>query len=171
MSSQFFHKARNFQITGGTFNQVQGDQYNNNYTTTIVQAKEKEPSEFDEYFKLKLGGIFKLRDVGCSAYSRRGDDREETEDGEPRTCRTICTARVLEQPGMVFTMLQYSGPDAHRAFLEDFRTLSSTLTSNASQIYGYSKSKIPSLLLYNDLAPVLQLTLNGLGLMYLSSLA
>ncbi|KAK1230465.1 hypothetical protein PQX77_006443 [Marasmius sp. AFHP31] len=174
MSSQFFHKARNLQITGGSFNQVQGDQYNN-YTTTIVQAKEEEPSEFDEYFKVKLGGILKLRDVGCSTNSRPWDDgcRWEWEVGKPRTCRTICTAKVLEQPGMVFTMLQYGGPDAHRAFLEDFRMLSSTLTSNVSQIYGYSKSKIPSLVLYNDLAPASQLEgkLGDLGVLYLSSLA
>ncbi|KAK1216532.1 hypothetical protein PQX77_020827 [Marasmius sp. AFHP31] len=158
MSSRFFHKARNFQITGGSFNQVQGDQYN--YTTTVVQAKEGEPSEFDEYFKVKLGGIFKLRDVGSSAYPRRWDDG-------------IGGTKVLEQPGMVFTMLQYSGPDAHRAFLEDFRMLSGTLTSNVSQIYGYSKSSIPSLILYNDLAPASQLIKDNLdlGVMYLLSLA
>ncbi|KAK1216530.1 hypothetical protein PQX77_020825 [Marasmius sp. AFHP31] len=112
MFSRFFHKARNFQITGGSFNQVQGDQYN---YTTIVQAKEGEPSEFDEYFKVKLGGIFKLRDVGSSAYPRRWDDgdRWKWEEEKPRSDKTICTARVLEQPGMVFTMVQYSGPDAH----------------------------------------------------------
>ncbi|KAK1216603.1 hypothetical protein PQX77_020723 [Marasmius sp. AFHP31] len=176
MFSQFLHKARNFQITGSTFNQVQGDQYNSNYTTTIVQAKEEEPSEFDEYFKVKLGGIFKLRDVGSSAYPRRWDngDRYWPEQGKPRSDKTICTARVLEQPGMVFTILQYSGPDAHRAFLKDFRMLSNTVTSNASQIYGYSKSSIPSLILYNDLVPALQLALNGiigtLGLMYLGNI-
>ncbi|KAK1225138.1 hypothetical protein PQX77_011920 [Marasmius sp. AFHP31] len=172
MLSRFFHKARNFQITGGSFNQVQGDQYN---YTTIVQAKEGEPSEFDEYFKVKLGGIFKLRDVGSSAYPRRWDngDRWEWEEGKPRSDKTVCIARVLEQPGMVFTMLQYSGPDAHRAFLEDFRMLSSTLTSNASQIYGYSKSSIPSLILYNDLAPASRLMKGNLdlGVMYLLSLA
>ncbi|KAK1225137.1 hypothetical protein PQX77_011919 [Marasmius sp. AFHP31] len=176
MSSQFFHKARNLRITGGSFNQVQGDQYNNNnYTTTIVQAKEEEPSEFDEYFKLRLGGIFKLRDVGSSAYPRRWDegDRYRSEEGKPRSDKTICTAKVLERPGMVFTMLQYSGPDAHRAFLEDFRMLSSTLTSNASQIYGYSKSSIPSLILYNDLAPASQLegNIGFLGRRYICSLA
>ncbi|KAK1229287.1 hypothetical protein PQX77_007654 [Marasmius sp. AFHP31] len=173
MLSRFFHKARNFQITGSTFNQVQGDQHNT-YTTTIVQAKE-EPSEFDEYFKLRLGGIFKLRDVGSTSYPRRWDDgrREWGEEGELRFDKTICTARVLEQPGMVFTMLQYSGPDAHRAFLEDFRMLSNTLTSNASQIYGYSKSSIPSLILYNDLAPASRLMEGNLdlGVMYLLSLA
>ncbi|KAK1225900.1 hypothetical protein PQX77_011148 [Marasmius sp. AFHP31] len=170
MLSRFFHKARNFQITGSTFNQVQGDQYN---YTTVVQAKEGEPSEFDEYFKVKLGGILKLRDVGSSAYPRRWDDGDRwEEEGKLRSDKTICTAKVLEQPGMVFTMLQYSGPDAHRAFLEDFRMLSSTLTSNASQIYGYSKSSIPSLILYNNLAPASQLQgkLGPLGIRYLCSL-
>ncbi|KAK1224741.1 hypothetical protein PQX77_012337 [Marasmius sp. AFHP31] len=173
MFSRFFHKARNFQITDGSFNQVQGDQHNHNYTTTIVQAKEEEPSEFDEYFKVKLGRILKLRDVGSSAYPRQWDDgrRGWGEKGKPRSDKTICTARVLEQPGMVFTMLQYSGPDAHRAFLEDFRMLSNTLTSNASQIYGYSKSSIPSLILHNDLAPVSQFNSNigVLGGRYFSS--
>ncbi|KAK1233422.1 hypothetical protein PQX77_003418 [Marasmius sp. AFHP31] len=136
MLSRFFHKARNFQITGGSFNHVQGDQHNHNYTTTIVQAKEEEPSEFDEYFKVKLGGILKLRDVGSSAYPRQWDDGRR-EWGRGRT--------------------SYSGPDAHRAFLEDFRMLSGTLTSNVSQIYGYSKSSIPSLLLYHNLAPASRL--------------
>ncbi|KAK1216533.1 hypothetical protein PQX77_020828 [Marasmius sp. AFHP31] len=175
MLSRFFHKARNFQITGGSFNHVQGDQHNHNYTTTIAQAKEEEPSEFDEYFKVKLGGIFKLRDVGSTAYPRRWDDgrREWVQEGELRSDRTICTAKVLEQPGMVFTMLQYSGPDAHRAFLEDFRMLSSTLTSDVSQIYGYSKSSIPSLILYSDLAPASQFKgdIGVLGVLYLCSLA
>ncbi|KAK1225148.1 hypothetical protein PQX77_011930 [Marasmius sp. AFHP31] len=175
MLSRFFHKARNFQITGGSFNHVQGDQHNHNYMTTIVQAKEEEPSEFDEYFKVKLGGIFKLRDVGSSAYPRRWDDgrREWWEEGKPRSDKTIFMARVLEQPGIVFTMLQYSGPDAHRAFLEDFQMLSSTLTSDASQIYGYSKSSIPSLILYSDLAPASQFKgdIGVLGVLYLCSLA
>ncbi|KAJ8082101.1 hypothetical protein PM082_007947 [Marasmius tenuissimus] len=173
MLSQFLHKARSFQITGGTFNQVQGDHYNNNnYKTTIVQVKDEEPSEFDEYSKVKLGGIFKLRDVGSYAYPRFLDDKDDEEKRIERwkdiyglrADRTVYTARVLEQPGMVFTVLRYSGPDAWKAFLEDFRMFSNTF-----------KSSISSLVLHNDLVPASQLALKGntreLGQKYLSSVA
>ncbi|KAJ8081967.1 hypothetical protein PM082_007813 [Marasmius tenuissimus] len=44
MSSEFFHKAQSFQITGSSFSQVQGDQFNS-YTTTMVQTKEEERTE------------------------------------------------------------------------------------------------------------------------------
>ncbi|KAK1225473.1 hypothetical protein PQX77_011586 [Marasmius sp. AFHP31] len=168
MFSQFFQKARNFQITGGSFNHVQGDQIN--YTTTIVQAKEKEPTEFDEYYEVKRGGIFKINDIGCSAHWDDGNGKKG-EQGEPRVERTFCTARLLEQPGMVFTVLQYSGPDAQRAFEQDFRMLSRILTSNASQIFGYSKSEIPSLILYNELVPATLLDIGQIGQKYVSSLA
>ncbi|KAK1225897.1 hypothetical protein PQX77_011145 [Marasmius sp. AFHP31] len=156
MFSRFFHKARNFQITGGNFNQVQGDQYNN-YSTTIVQAKEGEPSEFDEYFKVKLGAIFKLRDVGSSAYPRRWDDGRQGKG-----------ARAAGN-GVYDAAVQWT-----RCTQSFFGRLSDAIeTSNALQIYGYSKSSIPSLILYNELAPASQL--NGiiglLGEFYLGSVA
>ncbi|KAK1235919.1 hypothetical protein PQX77_000840 [Marasmius sp. AFHP31] len=173
MLSGFFYRARNPRITGGNFNQVQGDQYNNYNCTTIFQAKEEELTEFDEYFKVKRGALQMLNDIWCSKYPRRWDDgdRERSEEGKPRVDRTICTARVLEQPGMVFTVVQYSGPDARRAFEDDFRMLSRILTSTTSQIYGYTKSEIPSLILYNELIPAAHLHVGELGRKYLGSIA
>ncbi|KAJ8081944.1 hypothetical protein PM082_007790 [Marasmius tenuissimus] len=173
MSSKYLHKARDFQIAGGSFNQVQGDQIN--YTTTIVEAKEKEPTEFDEFYHVKRGAIRKLKDIGCSAYPRRWDDgdRYHWEEGQPRADRTICTTTVLQQSGKVFTLVQYSGPDARTAFLEDFRRLSRIITSHVSQIYGYNQS-VPSLILYTELVPVAHLNMNDitrrLGRIYLSGL-
>ncbi|KAK1225161.1 hypothetical protein PQX77_011905 [Marasmius sp. AFHP31] len=163
MLATFFQKAQNCKVAGCNFNQVQGDQYN--YTTTIVQAKGEESTDFDGYYEVKLGAIYKLGDVGCAKYPRQWDD------GEPRADRTICTARVLGRPGMAFTVVQYSGPQARRAFEEDFRMLSGILTSNGAQIYGYSKSKIPLLVLYNELVPATCLDIRGLGSFYLGSLA
>ncbi|KAK1233605.1 hypothetical protein PQX77_003232 [Marasmius sp. AFHP31] len=170
MLSGFFHKARNLRITGGNFSQVQGDQYN---YTTIFQAKEEELGEFDEYFKVKRGALLKLKDIGCFTYPRRWDDgdRRWWEEGQPRVDTTICTARVLEQPGMVFTVVQYSGPDARRAFEDDFRMLSRILTSTVSQIYGYTKSEVPSLILYNELIPAAHLRVGELGDIYLGNIA
>ncbi|KAK1233607.1 hypothetical protein PQX77_003234 [Marasmius sp. AFHP31] len=170
MLSGFFHKARNPRITGGNFNQVHGDQYN---YTTIVQAKQEEVTEFDEYFRVKRGALLKLKDIGHSTLPRRwvdGDGNEWEEEG-PRVDRTICTARVLEQPGMVFTVVQYSGPDARRAFEDDFRMLSKILTSTVSQIYGYTKSEIPSLILYNEMIPAAHLRVGWLCYINLGSIA
>ncbi|KAK1234749.1 hypothetical protein PQX77_002043 [Marasmius sp. AFHP31] len=172
MLSGFFHKARNLRITGGNFNQVQRDQYNNYNYTTIFQAREEEVTEFDEYYRVKRGALLKLKDIGHSTSPRRwvdGDGNEWEEEG-PRVDRTICTARVLEQPGMVFTVVQYSGPDARRAFEDDFRMLSRILNSTASQIYGYTKSEIPSLILYNEMIPAAHLDEGGLGHIYLGSI-
>ncbi|KAK1217882.1 hypothetical protein PQX77_019451 [Marasmius sp. AFHP31] len=58
------------------------------------------------------------------------------------------------------------------AFEEDFRSLSWTLTSNVLQVYGYNKSRIPSLVLYNELVPVAHLKgkIGLLGQMYLFGL-
>ncbi|KAK1229426.1 hypothetical protein PQX77_007523 [Marasmius sp. AFHP31] len=173
MLSGFFYKARNTHINGGNYNHVQGDQYNNYNYTTIVQAREEELTEFDEYYRVKRGALLKLKDVGCSTYPRRWDDgdRERWEEGKPRVDRTICTARVLEQPGMVFTVVQYSGPDARRTFEDDFRMLSRILTSTVSQIYGYTKSEIPSLIFYNEMIPAAHLRVGELGNVYLASIA
>ncbi|KAJ8081949.1 hypothetical protein PM082_007795 [Marasmius tenuissimus] len=171
MLANFFQNARNFKLAGCHFNQVQGDQYN--YTTTIAQAKGEESTEFDGYYEVKQGAICRLADVVCSEYPRRWDDgnRSEWEEGALRVDRTVCTARVLERLGTVFTVVQYSGPDARRAFEEDFRTLSGILTSTGSQIYGYCKSKIPSLILYNELVPAKRLTGGWWAWKYLGSLA
>ncbi|KAJ8081723.1 hypothetical protein PM082_007569 [Marasmius tenuissimus] len=162
MPTEFFHKARNLQITDGNFNHVEGDQIH--YTPTIVQAKEKEPTIFDEYYKVKLGGICKLRHIGTY--------QDEGRMGVGlRADRTVCTARVVDRPGMVFTVVQYSGPGAQRAFEEDFRRLARILTSNASQIYGYSKSEIPSIIMHNELIPAVHLNVGWLGREYVSNVA
>ncbi|KAK1215935.1 hypothetical protein PQX77_021447 [Marasmius sp. AFHP31] len=170
MSSQFFQNAQNTQITSGSFVQVQGDQINN--TTTIIQAKEKERTELDEYFGVKRGAIYRVRHNGTYKYPRRWDDgdRERWEEGQPRADKTIHAAELVDRPGRMFTVVEYTGPDARKAFEKDLAMLMSELTSNGPQMYGYNLSTIPSILIYNELVPAAQVNSGVAGRMYLTSI-
>ncbi|KAK1228969.1 hypothetical protein PQX77_007979 [Marasmius sp. AFHP31] len=169
MFSHFFQNARNFRITGGSF--VQGDQIHN--TTTIVQAKEKERTELDEYFDVKRGAIYRVRHNGTYSYPRRWDngDRYSLEVGRPRADRTIHAAELVDRPGKIFTVVEYTGPEAKKAFEDDFAMLMRNLRFNAAQMYGYNLSAIPSILLYNELVPAAQVLNAGIiGKVYLNSI-
>ncbi|KAK1216165.1 hypothetical protein PQX77_021218 [Marasmius sp. AFHP31] len=175
MISHFFRKAKKTTITSGSgsFSHVQGDQIN--YTTTIVRAEEKERTELDEYFEVKRGAICRLKNVHIDQYLRDNEDRcrcqscEEDRVQRVQADRLICTAELVDRPGRVFTMVEYRGPDARKAFEKDFSMLMS-LTSNRSQMYGYNLSTIPSILIYNELVPAAQVNAGVVGRMYLNSI-
>ncbi|KAJ8089127.1 hypothetical protein PM082_014375 [Marasmius tenuissimus] len=175
MFSQFFRKAQNTRITSGSgsFSHVQGDQYN--YSTTIVKAEEKERAEFDEFFYVKQGAIYRLRENGCYRYPREWDyrAREGWMEGRARADRVIYAAEIVDRPGRVFTMVQYRGPEAKKGFDEDFTMLVRTLSSDVSQVYGYNQSVIPTLILYNELAPIANFNASAgiFGQRYLLSLS
>ncbi|KAK1222636.1 hypothetical protein PQX77_014510 [Marasmius sp. AFHP31] len=166
MSSQFFSNAQNFQITGGNFNHINGDQIN---YTTLVQAERKELTVLDEYYYVKRGAIYKLRENGrylwekgerwCSRVRRRG-----------RADRISYAVEIVDRPGKVFTLVEYSGPEAKQAFEKDFAMLISGLTSNGPQMYGYNLSTIPSILIYNELVPAAQVNAGIVGRIYLYNL-
>ncbi|KAK1222635.1 hypothetical protein PQX77_014509 [Marasmius sp. AFHP31] len=171
MSSQFFQNAQNTRITSGSFVQVQGDQINN--TTTIIQAKEKERTELDEYFDVKRGAIYRVRHNGTFNYPRRWEngDRWSWEEGRLRADKTIHAAELVDRPGRMFTVVEYTGPDARKAFEKDLAMLMSELTSNGPQMYGYNLSTIPSILIYNELVPAAQVHAGIMGRVYLRSLS
>ncbi|KAK1219300.1 hypothetical protein PQX77_017989 [Marasmius sp. AFHP31] len=150
MPSQFFPNAQNFQITGGNFNHVHGDQIN---YTTLVQAERKELTVLDEYYYVKRGAIYKLKENG----------RYLWEEGEK-------WIEILDRPGRVFTLVEYSGPEAKQAFENDFATLISGRTLNGPQVYGYNLSAAPSILMYNELVPAAQVNAGFVGCLYLSSI-
>ncbi|KAK1215323.1 hypothetical protein PQX77_022070 [Marasmius sp. AFHP31] len=176
MISHFFRKAKQTTITSGSgsFSHVQGDQIN--YTTTIVRAEEKERTELDEYFEVKRGAICRLKNVHIDQYLRDNEDRcrcqscEEDRVQRVQADRLICTAELVDRPGRVFTMVEYRGPDARKAFQKDFVMLMS-LTSNGPQMYGYNLSTIPSILVYNELVPAAQVNAGIVGRVYLRSLS
>ncbi|KAK1234220.1 hypothetical protein PQX77_002580, partial [Marasmius sp. AFHP31] len=169
MISHFFRKAKKTTITSGSgsFSHVQGDQIN--YTTTIVQAEEKERTELDEYFYVKRGAICKLKNVHIGRYDENQWRCESWEEDRVRADRLICTAELVDRPGRVFTMVEYRGPDARKAFRKDFVMLMS-LTSNGPQMYGYNLSTIPSILVYNELVPAAQVNAGSVGRIYLNSI-
>ncbi|KAJ8094824.1 hypothetical protein PM082_010036 [Marasmius tenuissimus] len=169
--SSFFQNSRDCTVTGGHFSHVAGDQHTHINTNQIIRRRERQRTVFDEFYCVKRGAIYKLKNIGCYRYPRWWNDQDQ--GARPnRADRTICAARVLNEPGMVFTVVQYSGPDRRKAFQDDFWILSRELTSNGAQVYGHSQSDIPSLLLYNELTPAAHLKKNMgmLGQMYLHGL-
>ncbi|KAK1234263.1 hypothetical protein PQX77_002538, partial [Marasmius sp. AFHP31] len=166
MSSHFLQDAQNTQITGGNFNHINGDQIN---YTTLVQAERKELTVLDEYYYVKRGAIYKLRENGhylwekgerwCSRVRRRG-----------RADRISYAVEIVDRPGKVFTLVEYSGPEAKQAFENDFAMLISRLTLNGPQMYGYNQSTIPSILIYNELVPAAQVNAGFVGCLYLTSI-
>ncbi|KAK1221436.1 hypothetical protein PQX77_015756, partial [Marasmius sp. AFHP31] len=172
--SEFFTRAKNTRIANGTFSHVQGDQYN---TTTIVQAKENTGGTH-RFFDVKRGAIYNLRDIGCYTYPRRWDEDQEWSwaEGHPRADKIILAAEIVDRPGRIFTVVEYRGPEATKAFEEDFTILTAQCgsgTQDICRVYGYNKLKIPSLILYNELMPVAQSGLNvgRLGAIYLRCLS
>ncbi|KAK1219297.1 hypothetical protein PQX77_017986 [Marasmius sp. AFHP31] len=167
MSSHFFQDAQNTQVTGGNFNHINGDQIN---YTTLVQAERKELTVLDEYYYVKRGAIYKLRENG----------RYSWEDGErqwgywirrrDQADRISYAVEIVDRPGRVFTLVEYSGPEAKQAFEKDFAMLISELTLNGPQVYGYNLSAAPSILMYNELVPAAQVNAGIIGRVYLSTI-
>ncbi|KAK1221427.1 hypothetical protein PQX77_015765 [Marasmius sp. AFHP31] len=174
--SVFLPDARNVTVAGGSFNHVEGVQNNYHGSTTIIQKLIKQRTEFDEYYRVKRGAICRLKNIYIDKYPRRWDagHREwwDSKD-ELRVDRTVCAARVLDQPGMMFTVMEYGGPEARKAFEEDFRMFSQALTSDVWQVYGYNDSNVPLLISYNELVPFAHLlgNIGTLGEMYLRTLS
>ncbi|KAK1234776.1 hypothetical protein PQX77_002015 [Marasmius sp. AFHP31] len=166
MSSQFFPNAQNFQITGGNFNHINGDQIN---YTTLVQAERKELTVLDEYYHVKRGAIYKLKENGRYLW----EDEEQWGyriKRHGRADRISYAVEIVDRPGRVFTLVEYSGPEAKQAFEKDFAMLISGLTLNGPQVYGYNLSAAPSILIYNELMPAAQVNAGVVGRMYLNSI-
>ncbi|KAK1216648.1 hypothetical protein PQX77_020716 [Marasmius sp. AFHP31] len=165
MSSQLFRNAQNFQIKGGNFSHVDGDQIN---YTTIVQAERKELTVLDEYYYVKRGAIYKLRENG--RYSWGEDQWGYWIRRRGRADRISYAVEIVDRPGRVFTLVEYSGPEAKQAFENDFAMLISGLTLNGPQVYGYNLSAAPSILIYNELVPAAQVNTGFVGRMFLTTI-
>ncbi|KAJ8073241.1 hypothetical protein PM082_020111 [Marasmius tenuissimus] len=55
--------------------------------------------------------------------------------------------------GVRFSVISYTRPDARKGFEQDFRTFSTSLTSNTAQVYAVDTWMTLSLILYGDLIP------------------
>ncbi|KAK1224761.1 hypothetical protein PQX77_012321 [Marasmius sp. AFHP31] len=106
----------------------------------IVQRKEKERTEFDDYRNVKSGDFYRLEEICAVKRWRYNTD--------------IYTVEVIGTEGR-FTSMTYSGPDARRAFKEDFRKFSRARSSKSSaQVFAVDVGTVPSLLFWHGLLPI-----------------
>ncbi|KAK1226380.1 hypothetical protein PQX77_010642 [Marasmius sp. AFHP31] len=200
MQSSFFSNARGFQISGGSFSHVQGDQYNHT-TLPIPSSSSSDPSFalIDESATSTITAVYNVNGNQINQVIQH-EKKEPTEfedyrivkrgdicilqdvcDDSPSCqcdmCRqsevtkTVCIAKVNGARGK-FTVMSYRGPDGRKAFEQDFRKFSSVVTSKVPQMYAVDIGSIPSILYWNELVPaaVLKGNLGWIGRMYLFSL-
>ncbi|KAK1217074.1 hypothetical protein PQX77_020281 [Marasmius sp. AFHP31] len=166
-------------ITKGSFYTTQADTMHlyGNQINHVFPTVEEPPSEFDDFRSVKSGELFKLRDIAHCPYPQRWDDGHlewwEDKIGR-RAIRVFYVAKVKGMEPGTFTVVQYSGPEARKAFEEDLRILSRLVTGNVLQIYGVdSVSEMPSLIFWNELVPAAHIKLQHVGILgrkYISSL-
>ncbi|KAK1222541.1 hypothetical protein PQX77_014605 [Marasmius sp. AFHP31] len=141
---------------------VKGNQVNQ-----IVQQEEKERTEFDDYRNVKSGDFYRLEDVCVTEYPREPWYRYGR-----KVDKTVCAVEVIGTEGR-FTSVTYRGPDARRAFEEDFRKFSRARSSESTaQVFAVDVGTVPSLLLWHGLLPISHFgrSLGGLGGIYVYNL-
>ncbi|KAL0571845.1 hypothetical protein V5O48_010113 [Marasmius crinis-equi] len=154
----YFAGSHSFVIeSGGNFATVQGNQ--------TVNYFNREPERktaltiYDQFRQVLQGDIHRTEDFGvfeCRWYMVK---------------KTICAAEVIGLEGRVFTVISYTGPEAHEAFEEDFRKYSRTLDAGPFQVFGIN-TNVPTVLFYDERQPLAKF-LKGLGVfgrLYLQSL-
>ncbi|KAK1215277.1 hypothetical protein PQX77_022122 [Marasmius sp. AFHP31] len=135
---------------------VKGNQVNQ-----ILQREEKERTEFDDYRIVKSGDFYRLEDVCVTKYRQEpwrwhGPGR--------KVDKTICAVEVIGTEGR-FTSVTYRGPDARRAFEEDFRKFSRARSSKLSaQVFAVDVGTVPSVLFWHGLLPISHFG-RGLGIL------
>ncbi|KAK1235032.1 hypothetical protein PQX77_001754 [Marasmius sp. AFHP31] len=136
---------------------------NGNQVNQIIQ-QEGEHTEFDDYRNVKSGDFCRLEDV-CVVEYRREPRRYWS---PPTANKTICAVKVIGTEG-TFTSVTYSGPDARRAFEEDFRKCSRV---RAAQVFAVDVGTVPSLLFWHGLLPIshFERSLGRLGGIYVYNL-
>ncbi|KAK1234704.1 hypothetical protein PQX77_002088 [Marasmius sp. AFHP31] len=142
---------------------VKGNQVNQ-----ILQREEKERTEFDDYRNVKSGDFYRLEDVCVTEYCREPWSWYY----EPKVDKTVCAVEVIGTEGR-FTSVTYRGPDARRAFEEDFRKFSRARSSKSSaQVFAVDVGTVPSLLFWHGLLPIshLRRNLGTLGGLYVCNL-
>ncbi|KAJ8089600.1 hypothetical protein PM082_014856 [Marasmius tenuissimus] len=143
LNQTFFSNAQDFNILGGSFNNVLGNQHNHYHQ--ITRRGRKKRTEFDD---VDGGGV-----KGCQC---------EDCEWRQRVIKTICTAKLSGVEGE-FTVVSYSGREGrkvslarypsqskakycshHQAFEEEFRTLSRQLYAHSSTEDTYAEGSLGS---------------------------
>ncbi|KAL0057712.1 hypothetical protein AAF712_015637 [Marasmius tenuissimus] len=142
----------NHSYAGATVTIFHGDQI-------ISEEGNMKRTEYDEFHSVIRGAIYKKEDLGIAFYPRRSTDATIQSPSDSQLAgrrlkadRWIYTAEVNKELGKDFTVMSYSGPDAQKAFEEDFLIYSKS-HSFTFQLYGHNRSEIPSLIFWKVLLP------------------
>ncbi|KAG7097718.1 hypothetical protein E1B28_005041 [Marasmius oreades] len=150
----FFQDACGVSIGQGTFNAVTGNQINHFYKEMAQQKKEH--TIYDEFYRIKLGAVHRIRDIHCENYPRQWDVgiREQWEERRFRVDRTICAAKIRGEQASGFTVVSYSGPEKDEAWKEDFQRFSKATNTTKMQLFGINRSSVPLLIFHGELLPL-----------------
>ncbi|ESK83570.1 hypothetical protein Moror_12083 [Moniliophthora roreri MCA 2997] len=151
----FFQGSSNFTIQGAHFTNVTGAQHNHIQEDLVqcLHTKKSLRTIWDEYQDIPTGKIYLKRSIGETVVKRafrRGCSRLEAR------C-IISVARIHgEDRDLEFLHVGYSGRDAFKAFMLDFKQFSHVKNVNIAQLFGYNKSQsgVPALIFYDALIPV-----------------
>ncbi|KAJ8089088.1 hypothetical protein PM082_014336 [Marasmius tenuissimus] len=126
-----------------------------------------ERTEYDNFRNLKSGDFYRIEDVCVVEYCRR----PWWYPSVPNANKIICIVKVKGTEDK-FTAVSYSGPDARKAFEEDFRKCSRELTSEAAQVHAIDIGTIPSLIFWHHLIPFAHFArdVGSLGRIFLQNL-
>ncbi|ESK83599.1 hypothetical protein Moror_12060 [Moniliophthora roreri MCA 2997] len=143
-------------IENSQLTNVRRDQYNTHVQGDLIQYFNREKSQektiWDDYRNIATYEICLKRRVGETLVNRSDQKKWR----HLNACRKISIASISgEDKDLEFLYILYSGPDAMRAFQQDFEQFSSIKDINYVQLYGYNWGiSLPALVSHNTPVPV-----------------
>ncbi|KAJ8076785.1 hypothetical protein PM082_001208 [Marasmius tenuissimus] len=152
----FFRNARRFTITGGTFNNVQGDQYNRTTINTTTPAKRRlhiegnreEEAEYQQFYEFRRADVRLIRVMNCDQADGYDSENERFFECE----RKIFTGESTNDNGK-FTVITYKGREASEVWKREFERYSQILAPHHAHLFALERSQIPRLIFTGGLLP------------------
>ncbi|KAG7097980.1 hypothetical protein E1B28_005289 [Marasmius oreades] len=148
---QVLQGASHVSIHSATFNNIDGDQIINNYTTVIKDKKDR--TIYEEFNYIKLGNIRSIEDIYREDCVQWTQHDWGLEGARLHAERKISTAKIEGKRGK-FTVVSYSGERATEIWEEDFRKHSQARDALKMQLFGINQSHIPMLIFFDELVPL-----------------
>ncbi|KAK7021734.1 hypothetical protein VNI00_017311 [Paramarasmius palmivorus] len=140
-------------VTGPAINNVSRDQVN--FTARDVYfSPPAEPTEYDEFERLKTGEIHLLEEIHCDDILVCGHWSWNCRCDAPRTVQRKIYSVGLAKHQPKFTAIEYEGQEAREVWEKDFRRFSQNRSPNAWQLYGLNQSNVPFLIFHDELVPI-----------------
>uniref|UniRef100_A0A0W0G9T6 Uncharacterized protein n=1 Tax=Moniliophthora roreri TaxID=221103 RepID=A0A0W0G9T6_MONRR len=142
-----------FTIENSQLTNVRRDQYNTHVLNQYFNREERQEwTIWDEYRNVPTCEVRLKRRVGETLVKRWHQKNWR----HLNACRKISIASISgEDKDSEFLYILYTGPDAMRAFQQDFEQFSSIKDINYVQLYGYNQgTTFPALVFHNAPVPV-----------------